>query len=323
MTMTGHHDAPAAPEAVPEAAAPAPERTRLSFSDPRAFLPFILVALIWGSTWLVIKDQISEVPPSWSIVYRFAIAVAAMLVLLKVRGETLRVSRRALPVILLIGFTQFTLNFHFVYRAESHITSGIVALFFALILIPNSILAFFALGERVSRGFVAGSAVAIVGVGLLLAAEYRQGGGGSNVLTGVLLAALATISASVANVTQASERAHREPFLPLLTLSMIAGLAINVVVALVLEGPPVWDARPGYLAGIAYLGIVGSVITFPLYFTLIRNMGAGRAAYIGVATPILAMLLSTLFEGYQWTAMTVGGSLLAMTGLVVALKARH
>ncbi|HEX2793850.1 MAG TPA: DMT family transporter [Croceicoccus sp.] len=321
--MSQHHDAPPAPEAVPEAAAPAPERTRLSFADPRAFVPFILVALIWGSTWLVIKDQISAVPPSWSIVYRFAIAAAAMLVLVKVRGEKLRVSRRALPVILLVGLTQFTLNFHFVYRAESHITSGIVALFFALILIPNSIFAFFALGERVSRGFVAGSAVAIVGVGLLLLAEYRHGGGGENVMTGVFLAVLATLSASVANVTQASERAHREPFLPLLSFAMIAGLAINLVVALVIDGPPVWDPRPAYLAGIAYLGIIGSVVTFPLYFTLIRNMGAGRAAYIGVATPILAMLLSTLFEGFVWTPINIGGAMLASAGLVLALKARH
>ncbi|MDR7101010.1 DMT family transporter [Croceicoccus sp. BE223] len=321
--MTAHHDAPAAPEAVPEAAAPAPQRTRLSFADPRAFVPFTLVALIWGSTWLVIKDQISDVPPSWSIVYRFAVAAAAMLVLVKVRGERLRVSSRAWPVILLVGLTQFTLNFQFVYRAETHITSGIVALFFALILIPNSILAWFALGERVSRGFVAGSAVAVVGVGMLLSAEYRASGGGTDIMQGVLLAVLATLSASVANVTQASERVHREPFLPLLFFSMLAGLAINVAVALAIDGPPIWDPRPGYLAGIAYLGIAGSVITFPLYFTLIRNMGAGRAAYIGVATPILAMLLSTLFEGFVWTPLTIGGAVLASAGLVLALKARH
>jgi len=320
--MTEHPSTPVAPEA-PEIAADAPgKRMRMGFSDPRAFLPFILVSLIWGSTWLVIKDQISTVPPSWTIVYRFMLAVAAMLVLLKVRGTKLRVSRRAWPIIVIVGVTQFTMNFHFVYRAEAEITSGIVALFFALIMIPNSILAWLVLKERVTWPFVGGSAIAIAGVTLLLVYEYGQAASGAGVIAGAVLAILATISASVANVTQATDRAHDEPFLPLLTFAMMTGLAVNVVIALVFDGMPVWDPRPGYLAGIAYLGIVGSVVTFPLYFMLIRNMGAGRAAYIGVATPILAMVLSTLFEGYDWTMLTLGGSILALIGLIVALNAR-
>lgn len=297
-------------------------RQRLSFADPRVFLPFCLVALIWGSTWLVIKDQISFVPPSWTIAYRFVIATAAMLVLLTFRREKLRITKAGLPIVAIVGVTQFVMNFHFVYRAEMSLTSGIVALFFALIMIPNSILAWFVLRDRVSMGFVVGSAVAIVGVGLLLMHEYDMAGAREGVMLGVVLAILATVSASVANVTQATERAHAQPFLPLLTFSMMLGTAINVALAVVLDGPPVWDPRPEYGFGLLYLGVVGSVITFPLYFTLIRNMGAGRAAYIGVATPILAMLLSTLFEGYDWTALTVGGSLLALAGLVLALKAR-
>ncbi|AKM11469.1 multidrug transporter [Croceicoccus naphthovorans] len=295
----------------------------MPFSDPRVFAPFILVALIWGSTWLVIKDQISDVPPSWSIAYRFMLACVAMLVLLAVRGEKLRVSRAGIPVVILIGLSQFVLNFHFVYRAELALTSGIVALFFALIMIPNSIFAWFVLRERVSWGFVAGSAVAIVGVSLLLVHEYRAAGVREGVTLGVVLAALATMSASVANITQATDRAHAQPFLPMLALAMIVGTAINVVIALVLDGPPVWDPRPTYLMGIAYLGIVGSVVTFPLYFTLIRHMGAGRAAYVGVATPILAMLLSTMFEGFGWTIITVCGAALAFVGLIIALKARR
>ncbi|WP_240704766.1 DMT family transporter [Croceicoccus sediminis] len=298
------------------------KRERMSFADPRVFLPFCLVALIWGSTWLVIKDQISTVPPSWTIAYRFMIASAAMLVLLAIRREKLRVTKAGLPIVAIVGVTQFVMNFQFVYRAEMTLTSGIVALFFALILIPNSILAWIVLGDRVSKGFVAGSAIALVGVGLLLVHEYDKAGTREGVMMGVFMAVLATFSASVANITQATERAHAQPFLPMLTVSMLLGMAINVVLALVLDGPPMWDPRPQYGLGLLYLGVAGSVVTFSLYFTLIRNMGAGRAAYVGVATPILAMLLSTLFEGYDWTALTIGGSLLSLVGLVLALKAR-
>ena len=83
-----------------------------------------------------------------------------------------------------------------------------------------------------------------------------------------------------------------------------------------------FDPRPSYLGGIVYLALAGSVVTFPLYFQLIRDWGAGRAAYNGVAVPVVAMALSTLFEGYRWGALAIGGAVLAMAGLLIALSGR-
>ena len=81
------------------------------------------------------------------------------------------------------------------------------------------------------------------------------------------------------------------------------------------------ETRWQYLAGTAYLAIAGSVVTFPLYFMLIRQLGAGRAAYNGVAVPVVAMALSTVFEGYRWSTLTIGGAVLALAGLLIALSA--
>jgi drug/metabolite transporter (DMT)-like permease len=86
------------------------------------------------------------------------------------------------------------------------------------------------------------------------------------------------------------------------------------------HGPPVIDPRPAYLGGVLYLGVVGSVVTFPLYFRLIREIGPGKAAYTGVVIPIVAMLLSSLFEGYRWTSLAIGGAILATIGLVIAMR---
>ena len=284
--------------------------------------PFVLVTLIWSSTWLVIKDQIGLGTAGWSITLRFAIATVGMFVLCAVRGDGWRLNKGWLPVLALVGLCQFVGNFQFVYRAELYLTSGIVAVFFALLLVPNAILSRFVLGQRSSPRFIVGSAIAIAGILLLFAHEYRSAGLSSGVVTGIVLATLAMLSASVANITQATPAAHRQPFIPLLAWAMALGTVVDAALALALEGWPVWPDGWRYYAGVGYLAIVGSVATFPLYFGLVRTMGAGQAAYVGVAVPPIAMLLSTAFEGYRWSAMAAGGVVLAMIGLIIAIRTR-
>ncbi|MDI1296804.1 MAG: DMT family transporter, partial [bacterium] len=100
-------------------------------------LPFILVTLIWSSTWIVIRDQLGTVPASWSVCYRFLLAGIAMAVFARLRGISLRIGRDGLIYAALLGIAQFVLNFNFVYRAEEYLTSGVVAVVYAMLLIPN------------------------------------------------------------------------------------------------------------------------------------------------------------------------------------------
>ncbi|SFF85628.1 EamA-like transporter family protein [Novosphingobium sp. CF614] len=286
-------------------------------------VPFALVALIWGSTWLVIKDQIAAIPPEWTIVWRFLLASAAMCLLAWMRGESLRLPAGGQRLAVLIGLTQFCGNYQFVYQAEHSLTSGLVAVFYALLLVPNAALSRLFLGTPVTGRFMLGSLVAVGGIALLLLHEARMAPAQGGVLWGIVLSVFGLLAASAANVLQAGPAARRTSAVPLMAWSMIWGLAFDVVLAFVVAGPPVIDMRLSYLAGVAYLAIFGSVITFPLYFHLIRELGAGKAAYNGVATPVIAMLLSTLFEGYRWSLLAVAGAVLAMAGLIVALSARR
>lgn len=294
-----------------------------SLVTPRNFAAFLLVSLIWGGTWLVIRDQIASVPASWSISYRFMIAASAMFVLAAMRREPLRLVAGGLRWALLLGLFQFTLNFGFVYNAESYITSGLVAVMFALLVVPNAIFGRIFLGQPITGAFILGSAIAALGVSLLFAHEWRSSPATlSDVLLGAALTVGGILSASAANITQAMEGAKRQPFLALLAWSMTAGAVINTIYALVADGPPQFDPRASYTLGILYLGLAGSVVTFPLYYGLVRKVGAGRAAYSSVIVPVVAMVLSTLFEGFEWGLLPATGAVVTLTGMVVAMRGR-
>ena len=289
----------------------------------RIALPFVLVALIWGSTWYVITGQIAAVPPSWSIAYRFALATPAMFAVALLMRRSLTIGRAGHLLAVLIGLTQFCGNFNFVYRAELHLTSGVVAVMFGMLMVPNALLGAWLLGQRVTPRFLAGSAVAIAGIGLLLLHEARLSPLGGNVVLGVALAVGGILSASIANVIQANETGRVLPMASLLAWSMLYGTLFDVVFALFSAGPPVFPADPGFWAGTAWLALAGSVVTFPLYYTIVRQLGPGRAAYNGVLVIVIAMLISTLVEGYEWSLLAAGGAVLGITGMILALRARQ
>jgi drug/metabolite transporter (DMT)-like permease len=299
-----------------------PDR-RHALLRPGILFPFLLIALIWGSTWFVIKDQLAAAPPSWSVAYRFGIASVGMFVLASFGGRGFRMTFSGHVLAIGIGLTQFFLNFNLVYQAELYLTSGIVAVLFALLMLPNALLGAFFLGQRITPRFLIGTAVALGGIALLLVHEANEAPPAGQVGLGIALTVLGILSASTANVLQATDTARKRPLLVLLAWAMLWGTLADVSLAWAVAGPPVFPDSPRYWGGVAYLAIVGSVVTFPLYFRLIRDLGPGRAAYNGVLVPVVAMAISTLLEGYRWSGLAIGGGGLAMIGLVIALRGRN
>jgi drug/metabolite transporter (DMT)-like permease len=293
-----------------------------SMLRPRIAIPFLLVVLIWGSTWFVILGQNDAAPTSWSVTWRFLLATPAMFAVAAAMRRSLRLGAAGQRLAFFVGVTQFCGNYNFVYRAEQYLTSGIVAVMIGLLLVPNAILARVLLGQPITRRFAVGSGIALAGIALLLVHEAQEAPLQGNVGLGVVLALLAMMCASVSNVVQSNETGRALPAVSLLAWAMLYGLLCNAVIAWITSGPPVIPVSGEYWAGTAYLAIAGSVVTFPMYYTLIRQLGPGRAAYNGVAVIIVAMLISTLFEDYRWSVLAVAGAALATVGLIVALRAR-
>ncbi|MFO6446396.1 DMT family transporter [Erythrobacter sp. NE805] len=291
--------------------------------SPRVLVPFLLTGTIWGSTWFVITGQISGVPAAWGVFFRFMLATPAMFLLARIMGNRLQLTRAEHLLALGVGIAQFSGNFLLVYHAESHITSGIVAVMFALLMVPNAIFARVFIGERVQGGFIGGSLVAILGVSLLLVHEWNAAPLGGDVDLGIVLAIGGMLAASIANVVQANPTGRGVPMVSLLAWAMLYGTGFDFGYALLTEGPPVVPDAWQFWAGTAYLAIIGSVVTFPLHYNLVREIGAGKTAYNGIVTVCVAMLLSTLFEGFRWDGLSTLGMALALTGMGLALRARR
>ena len=287
-------------------------------------IPFIIFTAIWGSTWIVIRDQLGIVPAQWSVAYRFGIAAIAMAGVARWTGQRLPMTREPLAAVTVIGVTQFAANFNSVYIAEHFITSGVVATVFALLLIPNTLLAWAWLGQKPTNRFAIGGAVAAAGIALLFVHELRASTvSASGIATGLGFTMLGLLGASIANVFQARERVKQLPLYALLAWSMGIGAGCDALLALAIAGPPVVDPRPGYWLGLVYLALAASVLCFSLYFPVVRKIGPGKAAYSSVLVPIIAMAFSTSIEGYRWSPLAIGGAVLALGGMLIALIGRR
>ncbi|WP_116092474.1 DMT family transporter [Sphingomonas crusticola] len=289
----------------------------------RIALPFAVVTLIWGSTWLAIHSQFGPVSTQWSVCYRFAVGGLAMFAVAAATKAPLRMNATGHGVALVLGIATFMINYNLVYAAELHITSGLVAVLFSLLVPLNAIFARIFLKQQLSRPFLLGSGVAMLGVALLFIHEWRATDRSPHdVLIGIVFTLIAVTTASVGNVFQGSARARATAMPTLLAWGMSWGALLDALFAWVTSGPPTFDLRPSYIAGLLYLGIIASALAFTLYFNLIRRIGAARGGYVNVLIPVIAMGFSTLFERYRWSVEAAIGGALVLIGLVLAMRAR-
>lgn len=298
----------------------APADSKPKLLPVRFLLQFAAVTLIWGSTWLVIRGQLGVVPPTWSVAYRFLVAGLVMTIVCLVTRRNLKQPLAAHGFFLAMALCQFMLNFNFVYRAEAYVTSGLVAVAFALLVVPNAALAWIFLKQRITLRFAWGALLGIAGVSLLFAQEFGSVGRGAGI--GLALTILGVLAASVGNVLQASARGRSLDIMVTLAWAMSYGALGNAAFAWATSGPPVIETTALYLGGVMYLGVVASALAFSIYYDMIRAVGPARASYSSVVVPFVAMGLSTLFEGYRWTALAFVGVALAVAGLFIALRAR-
>jgi drug/metabolite transporter (DMT)-like permease len=271
--------------------------------------PFLyaVTVLIWGTTWIAITYQLRAAAPTASVMLRFGLASAILLCWCAVRRLPLRFTARQHARVAAQGFCLFGVNLLLVYMAERTIPSGVTSVVFTAIVPLNIVGARLFFGTPVSRRTWAGAALGLAGIALVFLPEIESIGSLSASLAGLACALLGTASASVGNLIAAANQKAGLPIVQTNALGMAYGAAAVGLVGLV-SGHSFhvgWSAP--YAVSLGYLAVFGSIFAFGAYLTLIRRIGAGRAAYTGVLFPLVALGISTVWEHYHWTPSAMFG----------------
>jgi len=267
------------------------------------------------------------VHPILSVAYRYVIAAALLIGFCLARRKTLRFSPRDHLGIAAQGAFLFSLNYVLFYIAASHLTSGLLALTFSTIVLMNMLNGAWLFRFPVSGQVLAGAGLGLSGITLVFWPELTAFEASRETLFAIGLAIFATYLASLGNMGSVYTQRRRLPVVQTNALGMAYGAVITLAVAAGAAAAGqlefAFDASFPYVASLLYLAVFGSVLAFGAYLTLLGRIGADRAAYATVLFPLVALTISTVFEGYRWSAPAMAGTVLILVGNGLVLKARR
>lgn len=278
---------------------------------------YATVVLCWSFTWYAIKMQLGVVPSEVSVLWRFALAAGLLWTGLAVTGRLRRVPASRHVWFAVMGLCLFCLNFVLVYESERFVTSGLVSVIFTLSTVFNIVNARLFNGVKPAARTVLGAALGIAGVILLfgdtlIGLEVKDA-----TFTGIAAAASGTFIFSLGNMATTRAAGNGVDLPNAIVRAMTWGTGFLAILVSVLGLPVIIDLSPRYLLSLGFLSVFGTIVAFLAYTALLTRIGAARAAYASVLFPVIALTVSTLTEGYQWTAWAMIGAPLALAGNVV------
>lgn len=280
---------------------------------------YAITVLIWGSTWFAIEFQLGDVAVEVSLIYRFAMAAIIILVVSKLWGLNLKFSLGQHVFMALLGLLNFSMNYMVLYHAQEYLTSAMTSIGFSLLLLVNIVNTRIFFGKKIEAKTYLGALIGILGLVTLFWPEVSgyQGNGGS--LTGLYLVLGGTLVASLGNMVSVRNSNNQLPIFQTSGWGMLYGTLFLVVCALWNDAQFTFSYKPSYLISLVYLSVFGTVIAFYSYFVLLKNIGPEKASYSIVMFPVVAVILSSLFEGFVWNVYTVSGFLLVAVGNLIVL----
>jgi drug/metabolite transporter (DMT)-like permease len=281
---------------------------------------FAVCVLIWGSTWIAITFQLGSVAPEMSVAYRFLLAASVMFVFCRWRNLSLYFNRRQHLDLALFGASMFCISYVLVYYAETFIVSGMVAVAYSGMPMINMVAARVFFGTKMTIRVAVAASFGIAGIVCVFWPEFGHLSSSRNVSLGVLFTVLSVFASCAGSMMATRTQKRGYPTWTSMAWGMLYGGLLALIFGLAMGRSITFENTSGYVLSLAYLAVMGSIITFGCYLTLLERIGAAKSAYIGVMVPIVALAISFFFEKFAWGYLTTAGVTLSIIGNIIMLR---
>lgn len=272
----------------------------------------------------MIKFQLGLVDPIISVSYRFILASFILLLFCRISGLNLKYNVKEHLFFALQGFFLFGINYWLVYLAEVHLPSGLVAVIFSMIIFFNIFNGAIFIGSPIRVRVIAGAALGIVGIGLVFKQELLSFSLSSDNSLALVIAGLGALTASLGNITSVHNQKINLPVIQTNAFGMMYGALFMLIISIIMGKHFSFEISYAYIGSLLYLSIFGSIIAFTCYLTLLGKIGADKAAYVTLIIPVIALILSTIFEEYTWTLYAfIGVALILIGNMLVLIKVKR
>ena len=284
------------------------------------FILFLVTLFCWSPTWYVIKFQLGYVDPLVSVFYRFLIASIIIFIYLIFKKKNLKFSLNYHIWFLFFGICLYSLNYVFFYLSNTYLISAFPAIVFSTVVIMNILGEGFYFKKKPSLKTLLGATIGMIGIMIIFNDEVFNFSLTNGTHVGLFLALLGTFCASTGNMVHQRNLNNNFPLLPTIAFAMLYGSLITFIITQIRGTELLFEFTFSYIASLAYLSIVGSIFAFIFYLSLLERVGAGRAGYVGVVMPVLALLISTVFEGLEWQLDLIIGLPILIVGAVLVIN---
>ena len=287
------------------------------------FILFGITLFCWSPTWYVIKFQLGYVDPLVSVFYRFLLASIIIFIYLLFKKKNLKFSFNYHLWFLFFGTCLYSINYVFFYLSNTYLISAFPAIVFSTVVIMNILGEAFYFKKKPSLKTLIGATIGMLGILIIFNDEIFNFNYSNDIHIGLVLALFGTFSASTGNMIYQRNLNNNFPLIETLAFAMLYGSLVTFLITQIKGTELLFEYSFRYIASLSYLSIVGSIFAFIFYLKLLEKVGSGRAGYVGVVMPVLALLISTVFENLEWRIDLIVGLPILIIGAVLVIDQKN
>ena len=284
------------------------------------YILFLITLFCWSPTWYLIKFQLGYVDPLVSVFYRFLIAAIIIFIYLVIKNKNLKFSINHHFWFLFFGTCLYSINYVFFYLSNTYLISAFPAIVFSTVVIMNILGEKFYFNKKPSLKTLIGAIIGMIGIIIIFNEEIFNFSLSEGTHIGLFLAFIGTFCASTGNMVHQRNLNNNFPPIQTIAYAMLYGSLVTLFVTKIRGAELLFENSVSYISSLLYLAIFGSIFAFISYLKLLEKVGPGRAGYVGVVMPVLALIISTIFEKLEWQIDLIIGLPILIIGAILVIN---